>query len=232
MYVSGHQLSPRYDARAHLAWLLTQPGFRAAIGRLRADARRRRQQSLPWREYAITELQAGAGDRDRGQRYLAGQRRLAGVLPPALRALLPLLLLNADVPIQVGVSRSLRDPRQVQRLQRLCLKRLDPDQPALSEAERTYLRRKLTAINPRSCHLRLSVSADSCPWTASAPVHTSATSAAAGSWIAYPSVAGHPAIGLPQPATATPDLLVKPLPLPAPPAQPHPAAFHRREDTL
>jgi hypothetical protein len=145
MYGFGHLVY--YTSRGHLTWLRNLREFHIALGPQRRVSYSARRASLPWREIAIDELESSAARRT--ARYRARQRRIAAVLPPSLRALVPVLMLDIDADIEIPTGRGIRESARIERLHRICRQSLDVDAPALSDADHKYLRRTLALLDPQ-----------------------------------------------------------------------------------
>jgi hypothetical protein len=149
----------------------------------------RRESSRAWREYDLRELEKFASP-DRAHRYRTHLGRVAKVLPPAVRPFVAVLALNHDAPIALGRSYQLRDEDRVAALQHRCQLRLAGRE--MKSNDRKRLAETLKLIDP--CSVRLVSETGALRVGDVAALN--ATAGAAGSWIAGPSAAGHPGIGL------------------------------------
>jgi hypothetical protein len=189
----------RYDALTHLHWLLSLPEFCVLLAGLRGEAMALRQAGLPFREYAIDEIERP--ERDPARRWLGMIRnRVERVLPPGLERAVGLLVRNPKVRLQIMPGRAL-SPERVARLQSDCLELLrmpysDParDERAL-DARRKRIKRALEAIEPLSPVRSWVVHDGSLGLEVGSGVNVSATGYGAGSQIAVASAVGYPGIG-------------------------------------
>jgi hypothetical protein len=179
-----------YDAAAHLRWLLGLPQVRGLLEHLRHAAENpRRRAGLPWYEYGFPDVE---GDPAAIRLWKRGHRALAYLLPPRLRKLVPLLARDPGAPIEITGGPTL-DPHRAERLQALCLRKLTPGSPPLSNAERQQLFRDVRALDPSREPLLI------LPATGLASGATTAicaSSAAQGSWVAAEPQPAYANVGL------------------------------------
>lgn len=122
----------RYDARAHVVWLLELESFKGLMRRLQIADYHDRRSDVAFREQAINyyvEGETARIGRDWDQRHLT-----RAVFPSSLRAVVPLLVRGPEprhpdhpwpMPVaSIPVSRAL-EPDRAENLKRCCLQALD-----------------------------------------------------------------------------------------------------------
>jgi hypothetical protein len=189
----------RYDALAHLKWLLSVREFRFLLAILRWEAMRSRREGLPIREYAIDAIERP--ERDPVRRWLGMIRnRVERVLPPGLGPAVGLLVRNPKVRLQIAPGRALSHER-ADKLKADCLELLRMpyraparDQGAL-DARKKRIKRALKAIDPLSPVQSWVVQDGSLGLGVGSVVNVGATGYGADSQIAVASAPGFPAIG-------------------------------------
>ena len=131
-----------YGASAHVGWLLHQPDFETGLRLAREQASVERAAGRAWREYPTGAIDA---DGDRIDRWGGAQRRLARVLPPKVRRLIPVFVYGPNRVLMIPRGQSL-ESRRVERLQRCCLRSLETG--PVSAADREFMRRALAILDP------------------------------------------------------------------------------------